>query len=218
MSDLSGVVSLPIPYLDISANQVPVFPRPKIPCFLIAMLGSVERAENIATLIQKFNPIIQRAILNNSPQVGNCLSHLQVARTAKLLFPDKPYLVLEDDAEVKDDKFWILAEEHKDVDLLYFGYNNSCHHYKPIYTEYTWGTHALLISPSARDAIIEKYDEVNNMEFWTKEIGFDSMLTVIAHKAGLTSWKPAKEDRYKYICQKEGFTSFLSGCKRRNNL
>ena len=218
MTDLSGITITKLPLPDISANQVPVYPTPKIPVFLIAMLGSVERAENIAKLIQKFNPIIQRAILNNSPQVGNCLSHLQVARTAKLLFPNSPYLVLEDDAEVVDDKFWTLVEEHKDVDLLYFGYNNSCSHYKPIPTEYVWGTHAVLISPSARDAIIEKYDEVNNMEFWTQYVGFDSMLTVIAHLAKLKSWKPAKEDRYKYICQKEGYTSFLSGCKRKNNL
>ena len=218
MSDLSGITITKLPLPDISCNEVPVYPRPKIPVILIAMLGSVERAENIATLINKFNPIIQRAITNNSPHRGNCLSHLQVAKTAKLLFPDLPYLVLEDDAFVVDENFWTLIDEHKDVDLLYFGYNNSCSHYKPIPTEYVWGTHCLLVSPKARDAIINHFEEVSNMEFWTQEIGFDSMLTVIAHKAGLTSWKPAKQDRYKYICQKEGFTSFLSGHKRRNNL
>lgn len=216
--DCSGVLALPIPYLDISSSEVPVFPRPQIPVFLIAMLGNKERKENIEKLIDKFHPFVIKAVLNNSPQVGNCLSHYQVARMAKLLFPDKSYLVLEDDAEVVDDNFWSLIEEHKDVDLLYFGYNGVCNHTKPVDLEYVWGTHALLISPSARDAIIEKYDEVDKSEFWTQYVGFDSLLTVIAHKANLTTWKPSLEDRYKYICQKEGYVSFLSGNLRENKL
>lgn len=215
MKDISGV---DISGVDISANQVPVFPKPRIASFLITMPGVKEREDQVKHLQEKFNPHVIKAITNENPARGNCLSHAQVARFAKLLYPDLPYLVLEDDAQVVDPKFWTLVEEHKDVDLLYFGYNGSCHHTIPVETEYLWGTHAVLVSVKARDAILEHFDDVSNLEFWTDKVGFDSLLTVIAHKAGLTTWAPPKEDRYKYICQKEGLTSLISGNKRENIL
>lgn len=212
MSDISGT--------DLSNNLIdntPTYQVPNIPSFLIAMIGNKERAENIQKLKNRFNPFLVKAILNNSPQLGNCLSHLQVARFAKLLFPDKPYLVLEDDAEVKDENFWELVSQHP-CDLLYFGYNGECTHTKPVNTNYVWGTHAVVVSSKARDAIIEHFEWADGLEYWTKEVGFDAYLTVIADKANLTTWKPEPEDRYKYICQKDGFISFLSGHIRKNNL
>ena len=215
MSDISGTL------LDLSGqiqDNTAVFTAPKIPIFLIAMLGNQERKDNIDKLIQQFNPFVVKAVLRTSPHYGNCLSHLEVARKAKLLFPDKPYLVLEDDAEVKDPKFWTLMEDASGADIVYLGYNGDCNHTTPINTNYIWGTHAVVINPKARDAIIEHFEWANKLDYWTKDVGFDSYLTVITHKAGLTYWAPSQEDRYKYICQKDGFVSFLSGHTRRNNL
>lgn len=187
-----------------------------IPVFLIAMRDNQQRQDTIQAIIEKVNPIVVDAIRDSNPHTGNCLSHFRVAQRAKELFPDSPYLVLEDDAVIVDDRFWSLIEEHKDVDIVYLGYNGSCHHTIPKNTEYVWGTHAVLIQPRARDALLETYEVIVTLPFWTDKIGFDSILTVVQNVAGLTSWKPSFNQRYDYICQKEGLVSLLSGDIRVN--
>jgi GR25 family glycosyltransferase involved in LPS biosynthesis len=181
------------------------------------MRDNKERQETIKTLIEKVNPIVVDAIKDPNPFTGNCLSHLRVAEQAKKLFPDSPYLVLEDDAVIMDDMVWSLIDEHSDVDILYLGYNGVCVHTIPVKTEYVWGTHAVVMQPKARDALLETYEVIVTLQFWTDKIGFDSILTVVQSVAKLTSWKPPLSERYRYVCQKEGIVSLLSGSIRQNN-
>ena len=187
-----------------------------LPIYLIAMTDNADRKQTIQALVDRLDPIVVEAIKDANPWVGNCLSHLRVAELAKKEFPESSYMVLEDDAVIRDEKVWSLVEEHKDVDILYLGYNGLCNHTIPVNTEYVWGTHALVVSPKARDAIIDTFETILTLKFWTTKIGFDSMLTVVQSVAKLTSWKPPFHERYNYICQKEGLVSMLSGTKRQN--
>ena len=183
-----------------------------LPAYIIHNSGQTERKDLVEKLIQTTGAKVVEAVWNTLDPVWGCReSHKKVARLAKEEHPDSPYLVFEDDCEILDTSFLKLIDENKDVDLLYFGVNGFCIHMQPFPIKHSWGTHAMYITPKVRDSLLEKESLYMRMNFPRKEHPYDQLLCVMTFFEHWKVWKPDEQSMYKWVRQKPGLVSSISG-------
>lgn len=173
----------------------------KPPCFIIHDPNSYERTEIVNKLIEQTKGTILSAIMLPNGKDGCRASHLAVARLARSLYPDKHYLVFEDDCVLSDD--WKDCIEGMEcIDVLYLGYNGKS-------SDITYGTHALLISPKARDKILSETEKLKNNV--VDKGAYDHILSKICRQEGLLVAMPSLDDKDKWAEQKKGLKSLITG-------
>ena len=186
-----------------------------IPAYIIHNTSQIERKEIVDRLIQATGAKVVEAVWNTQDPVLGCReSHKKVARLAKEEYPHSSYLVFEDDCEIVDPNFLELLNEHKDVDILYFGVNGFCVHQQPYRLRHSWGTHAMMITPKARDCFLEKETEILQMRFPLGNHPLDQLFCVLEDKEKLKVWKPDESAMKQWVRQKPGLKSAISGSIR----
>ena len=174
------------------------------PAFVIHHNSSTDREEIVQDIVKKTGATIVQSILLPNRKLGCTASHIHCAKMAKSLYPLKHYLVFEDDCVLSED--WRSCIEGLEmVDVVYLGYNDKCSHT-------TFGTHALLISPKARDKIIEEADKLKD-EVIDKG-AFDHILSLLCRREGLLTALPKLEDKERWAVQKKGLISLITGRAR----
>lgn len=168
----------------------------EIPAYIIHSPTCSERHDIVADLQQKTKATIVDAILHPDGRIGCGLSHLLVAELAKQNHPDSHYLVFEDDCVLK--KTWkSCLKGSESVDVLYLGYNDTCEHT-------VFGTHALYLSPRARDMILYyTQDELKN------GLPYDWIVSKLCREHHLQVHLPLPRDMYCF--QKPGLRSMITG-------
>lgn len=128
-------------------------------------------------------------------------SHLKVAQIAKDLYPQESYLVFEDDCVLSDD--WMrCVQEAKGADVVFLGYNDKSWH--TIY-----GTHALMISPKARDLILARTEELAPC---VRDVGaFDHILSELMFQERLSVIAPSPLEKERWAHQRRGLRSLITG-------
>jgi hypothetical protein len=183
-----------------------------LPAYIIHNSNQIERKDIVDKLIHATGGTIVEAVWNTLDPIWGCReSHKKVARLAKEEHPDSPYLVFEDDCEIIDASFLTLLKENPTVDILYFGINGFCIHIQPFPLKHSWGTHALYITPKVRDTLVEKEPMYMLMTFPRKEHPYDELLCVMAFFEHWTVWKPDEASITKWVRQKPGLVSSISG-------
>jgi GR25 family glycosyltransferase involved in LPS biosynthesis len=168
--------------------------------FVIHDFEEVSREEIVNDIIHKTKAtVFQSCVLTNGAE-GCMKSHIAVARLAKTMCSGH-YLVFEDDCVLEDN--WQDALKGMEfADVLYLGYNDKC-------DKATFGTHALYLSPKARDVIIAHTNE------FAKQVevpfAFDWILSGLCRKYGLIVVMPKVEDKERYCHQKRGLVSQITG-------
>jgi hypothetical protein len=186
-----------------------------LPSYVIHNYKQVDRKEIVEKLIEATGAKVVEAVWSKEDPVWGCReSHKKVAQIAKEEYPDSAYLVFEDDCEIVDSSFLRLILDHLDVDILYFGVNGFCVHSKPFPLEHSWGTHAMMITPKARDLFLEKEAEYLKMEFPLGNHPYDQLMCVMAEREHLNVWKPNEQLMNKWVRQKPGLVSSISGSVR----
>ena len=169
------------------------------PSFVIHSPTHTDRNEIVEDIVNKTGAIQFQSYLLSDPVRGCLASHVGVAKLAKSLHPESHYLVFEDDCELLD--WQIPIQDASGYDVVYLGYNDKCEWA-------TFGTHALLISPKARDLIIEK------VLLWSpvdKKSAYDHLLSRLCREEGLKVCMPKYEMRESFCRQKKGLKSTITG-------
>jgi len=175
-----------------------------LPSFIIHHPSSVERSGIVKDLITKTGGTVVEACLMTDGKAGCRASHLKVAKIAKELCPTKHYLVFEDDCVLSDD--WNYCIEGMEVaDVLYLGFNDKCHHT-------TFGTHALMISPRARDKILSQTEALAGSVI--DKGAYDHILSQLCRQEGLLTAMPPVDEKDKWAYQKKGLRSLITGTLR----
>ena len=171
------------------------------PSFVIHHSNHVERDEVVKDIIQKTKATMFEAYLLKDALRGNLMSHVGVAKLARSLYPTKSYIVFEDDCELSEN--WKdPLQVAEDFDVTYIGYTDRCE-------KATFGTHALCISPKARDLIIQKaVFYANDTE---RKDAFDWILSKMCREEGLAVAMPKMEMRETFCRQKRGIKSTVTG-------
>jgi GR25 family glycosyltransferase involved in LPS biosynthesis len=155
----------------------------------------------VKTLVQRTKGTVVSAVMLDNGKDGCRASHLAVARLARGLHPDKHYLVFEDDCVLSED--WEKCIEGMEMaDVLYLGYNDKCSHT-------TFGTHALLISPKARDKIVSDSEKLKD-EVIDKG-AYDHVLSKLCRQEGLLTAMPPVDEKDRWAWQKKGLKSTITG-------
>lgn len=176
----------------------------KPPCFIIHNSSSTERKEIVDSLVSKTKATVYQAIMLQDGKAGLRASHIAVAKLAKTLHPTSHYLVFEDDCVLADD--WELCIQGMEcADVLYLGYNGKCEHT-------TFGTHALLISPKARDKIISETENLSNQV--VDKGAFDHILSKLCRQEGLLTAMPPPDTKERWAYQQKGLKSTITGLIR----
>ena len=172
-----------------------------IPAFVIHDRACQRREEIVLQLLDKTKAtVFQSYVLTNGAE-GCMNSHLGVARTAKALYPTSHYLVFEDDC-ILEEGWEECLKGMQFVDVLYLGYNDKC-------SKATFGTHALYLSPKARDILIEHTRE-EGQQVEVKN-AMDWILSSLCRKYGLITCMPKHEDRERWCHQQKGLVSQITG-------
>ena len=172
-----------------------------LPSFVIHHSTHSERDEVVKDIVQKSGAVQFEAYILSDRVRGCLFSHIGVAKLAKSLHPDQHYMVFEDDCELLDG--WdTLMKDVSGVDVVYLGYTDRC-------SWATFGTHALVLSPRARDLIIEKAG-LYAKETHSKN-AYDQVLSKMCREEGLSVAMPKYEDRQTYCRQKKGLVSTITG-------
>ena len=172
-----------------------------LPSFIIHHPSSVDRSEIVNELVLKTNGVVVEACLMPDRKAGCRSSHLKVAQMAKDQYPTKHYLVFEDDCVLSDD--WAYCIDGMEVaDVLYLGYNEKCWHT-------TFGTHALMISPKARDKILSQTEALAGSVI--DKGAYDHILSKLCRQEGLLTAMPPVDEKDKWAYQKKGLRSLITG-------
>jgi hypothetical protein len=186
-----------------------------LPAYIIHNSNQTERKEIVDNLIQTTGAKVVEAVWNTQDPVWGCReSHKKVAVLAKEEHPDSAYLVFEDDCEIVDPHFLELIVENPDVDLLYFGVNGFCVHKLPYRLQHSWGTHAMYMTPKVRDLFLNKEAEYLQLRFPLGNHPLDQLFCVMEDKENLKVWKPNEKTMKKWVRQKPGLKSAISGSIR----
>lgn len=186
-----------------------------LPAYIIHNSKQKEREDIVKKLVEATDAKIVEAVWSTDDPVWGCReSHKKVARLAKEEHPFSSYLVFEDDCEIVDPSFLDLMVENPDVDVLYFGVNGFCTHKLPFPLRHSWGTHAMMLSPKARDALLEKEEKYLQMKFPLGNHPLDQLFCVMEHCEELKVWKPDERKMKKWVRQKPGLVSAISGAVR----
>ena len=171
-----------------------------LPAFVLHNSQSVDRDELTNDLVKKTGATIVQSFLLPDTLAGNRASHLQAAKLAKALAPTKHYLVFEDDCVLSDD--WKTCLEGMGfVDVVYLGYNGKS-------SDVTYGTHALMLSPKARDKILERTESlVGSVD---RKGAFDHILSKLCRQEGLLTAMPPPDEKEKWAMQKKGIKSLIT--------
>lgn len=182
-----------------------------LPAYVIHHSSQSERDELVQNIIRITNAKVVDACMNpTNPTQGCRASHRKVAELAKREHPDSAYLVFENDCEILDPDFLKLLE-NKDVDILYFGVTGNCVHHLPFTSYHTWGTHAMMVNPKARDIFLKDEEKYLQMTFVDNNHPIDQMWCVIQHAEKLRVWIPPVDSFKKYVRQKPGLKSSITG-------
>ena len=174
------------------------------PAFVIHHNSTTERKDLVDDIVKKTGAIQFQSYLLQDRVVGCTFSHIGVAKLARSMFPDKSYLVFEDDCVLLDDWDYIV-KTFPDYDILYLGYNSRT-------PDKVFGTHALYISPKGRDAIIS-LAEGQVEEVFRKE-PYDWLLSDLCREKGLSVCIPKVEMKDNWCVQKKGLVSLITGKER----
>ena len=171
------------------------------PAFVLHSSSCSERDDIVIDIINKTKATVFESYVFSDGKKGCRYSHIGACKLARSLYPDKHFLIFEDDCVLSEDWADVL-KGHEFADILYLGYNDRSEHS-------VFGTHALYISPKARDVIIEHTEE------WKNEVvdkgAYDMILSLLCRKYGLITCIPRMEDREKYAVQKKGLISQITG-------
>jgi len=171
------------------------------PAYVLHHPSCKDRVESVAEIITKTGATVVQSCLMHDGKAGCRTSHILVAKLARTQHPDKHYLVFEDDCVLSED--WQKCIEGVGfADVVYLGYNQKS-------SSVVFGTHALLLSPKARDAIIECAELVKN-EVADKG-AFDHILSYLCRAKGLMTCMPPVEERETWAWQKKGIRSTITG-------
>jgi len=172
-----------------------------LPTFVIHNPSSSERTEIVNQLVQKTKATVVSAVMMPNGKDGCRASHQAVARLARSLHPTKHYLVFEDDCVLSED--WQKCIEGMEIaDVLYLGYNGKCEHT-------TFGTHALMISPKARDKILSESEKLSDQV--VDKGAYDHILSKLCRQEGLLTAMPPPDEKDKWAVQKKGLKSLITG-------
>jgi GR25 family glycosyltransferase involved in LPS biosynthesis len=173
----------------------------KPPSFVIHNPSSSERTEIVKELIKKTGATLVEAVMMSNGKDGCRASHQAVARLARGLHPTSHYLVFEDDCVLSDD--WESCIEGMEVaDVLYLGYNGKS-------KEITYGTHALMVSPKARDKILSESEKLKDAV--VDKGAYDHILSKLCRQEGLLTAMPPPDEKEKWAWQKKGLKSLITG-------
>ncbi len=189
-----------------------------LPAYIIHHTTQQDRQHLVDLLVKATGGTVVDAVWIPEDPIKGCReSHIKVARLAKETYPDSSYLVFEDDCEIIDPHFLNLLKEHPDVDILYFGVTNYSQHSLPFPLYHSWGTHAMMMTPKARDLFLSKLDEYLALPFPYNRHPVDQLYCVLEAKESLKVWKPSMnaysppcETIEKYVRQKPGLLSTIS--------
>lgn len=175
------------------------------PAYILHHSSTKEREQLVKNLQEQTGAIVFDPVwLPENPPRGCRESHVKLANTMKEINPDSPYIVFEDDCEIIDPGFYSLLSDHPHVDLLYFGVTQygTLNRYHNI-PHCSFGTHAMYITPKARDIFLEHWNEI--VQEGIPHI--DQIWNVIEHNYSLSTWKPQPQDRHRWVRQKPGLPS-----------
>ena len=175
------------------------------PSYVIHHDSCHDRDDIVKDIINKTKATVFQSYWLAEGLKGNTYSHIGVAKLAKTLHPDSKYIVFEDDCEILSD-YNVMLESYKMADVLYLGYSDRCSHT-------TFGTHALVLSPKARDCIIQKAAELG--EQVDRKWAFDWILSKLCRQEGLVVCMPNEKNRESFCRQKKGIQSYITGQVRK---
>ena len=171
------------------------------PAFVIHSPTHTDRNEIVEDIVNKTGATQFQSYLLSDPVRGCLASHVGVAKLAKSLYPESHYLVFEDDCELFEN--WnVPIQDASGFDVVYLGYTDKCSYA-------TFGTHALLLSPKARDLIIDKI--LLWAPFTDKKNAYDQVLSLMCREEGLSVCMPKYEMRETFCKQKRGLKSTITG-------
>jgi hypothetical protein len=172
-----------------------------LPAFVIHNSSSSERTEIVKELQDKTKAMIVEGLFEANPKDGCRHAHQAVARLARSLHPTSHYLVFEDDCVLSEG--WMNCIEGMEIaDVLYLGYNGKS-------SEVTYGTHALKISPKARDKILSESEKLKDAV--ADRGAYDHILSKLCRQEGLLTAMPPPEEKDTWAVQKKGLTSLITG-------
>jgi hypothetical protein len=167
-------------------------------CYIIHSSNNPERDGIVKDLQEKTNATVVEAVWDTNHVKGCSSSHLAIAWMAKQQHPEEGYFVFEDDC-ILTDSFQGLPP--LDCDLLYLGYTN-----KDPRSDMLYGSHALGISPAARDALLE-----HAYSYVCDNIPYDHILYHIQIQCNLSRHAPVHSLREAIAYQARGFLSSITG-------
>jgi len=176
----------------------------KMKAFVIHHSASTDRDDLVKTLVDATGAEIVEAVWFEDPhkrKEGCAKSHIKVAQLAD---PNEPYLVFEDDCILADDWADVL-DGKEDYDIVYLGVNSN--------GGTPFGTHAMLIRPAAREAILEDTERLHDAVWDTW--AYDHIVHLLAKQRNLRVWTPPEEAQwFRWAMQKKGMISTITGAPR----
>ena len=166
--------------------------------YVIHAAISVDREPLVEELILQANAEVYPAIILLDGREGCRQSHFSAYRSTS-----EDVLVFEDDCEIIADDFLSpipLFREH--YDLIYLGYNSLCN-------SGSWGTHALWVSPRAKNCLFNWLPSYETVMPPLDLIWNHVEHTSPCESGGLRVWRPA--DGRRYVRQKPGLRSIITG-------
>ena len=140
------------------------------------------------------------------PKRGCRESHKKIAAMAKRDYPDCSDLVFEDDCEFVSPRWYYPSIAGGEVDLIYLGVNGYGKFFGDLYS---YGTHAMIISPKVRDLILEKTDDYVDA-VWEKG-AFDHILNKMCYDHKISVWRPPEREKERWVRQAKGYKSTITG-------
>ena len=172
-----------------------------LPAFVLHNNSCLDRTELVRDLVTKTGATVVQSFLLPDRKEGCRASHLQAAKIAKALHPTSAYLVFEDDCVLSED--WQRCLEGMSIaDVVYLGYNGKSE-------SVTYGTHALRLSPKARDKILSETERL--VKVVDDRGAFDHILSKICRQEGLLTAMPPLSEKGRWAHQKEGLVSLITG-------
>lgn len=166
--------------------------------FIIHNSSQIMRKHLVDKVVELTGASLFEAIMLKNRVHGCRKSHINVY---KLVKPDEPVIVFEDDCEIIDDSFMNLINEHSSThDLIFFGTVRTFYEDNKVQV---WGTHAMWISPYAKQCFLKHRPTVPEVDRIWNEV-------IIKHN--LKVWVPPQHDMY--VRQKLGLISTITGTPR----
>lgn len=177
------------------------------PAFIIHSSCCPERDELVEMLRDESEAEVVEAVWDpQDPKRGCRESHKKIAQMAKDQYPEASYLVFEDDCEFVSPRWYYPSIAGGTVDLIYLGVNG----YGMFEGQrYSYGTHAMIISPKVRDLILSETDKYIDKVY--DKGAFDHILNKICYDNQISIWRPPEREVERWVRQKKGIKSTITG-------